>query len=96
MIPDFPHNIKPYLFARPNPITAIISWQIIPTNDPTNNRTNWIWTSKKIGLYIMRKVWYHQTLIQNYSGFIVSDLTYILFLKDLSFDMVLNRQKKSD
>ena len=22
----------------------------LPTNDPTNNRTNWIWTSKKIGL----------------------------------------------
>ena len=21
-----------------------------PTNDPTNNRTNWIWMSKKIGL----------------------------------------------
>ena len=25
----------------------------------------------------MRKVWYHQIWIQNYSGFIVSDLTYI-------------------
>ena len=22
-----------------------------PTNDPTNNRINWIWMSKKIGLY---------------------------------------------
>ena len=22
----------------------------LPTNDPTNNRTNWIWMSKKIGL----------------------------------------------
>ena len=22
----------------------------LPTNDLTNNRTNWIWTSKKIGL----------------------------------------------
>ena len=21
-----------------------------PTSDPTNNRTNWIWMSKKIGL----------------------------------------------
>jgi hypothetical protein len=25
----------------------------LPTNDPTNNRTNWIWTSKKIGLYLL-------------------------------------------
>ena len=24
----------------------------LPTNGPTNNRTNWIWTSKKTGLYI--------------------------------------------
>ena len=24
----------------------------LPTNDPTNNRTNWIWTSKKIGLLL--------------------------------------------
>ena len=23
---------------------------ILPTNSPTNNRTNWIWMSKKIGL----------------------------------------------
>jgi hypothetical protein len=22
----------------------------LPTNAPTNNRTNWIWTSKRIGL----------------------------------------------
>ena len=22
----------------------------LPTNDPTNNRINWIWMSKKIGL----------------------------------------------
>ena len=25
----------------------------LPTNDPTNNRTNWIWTSKKIGLKLL-------------------------------------------
>ena len=23
----------------------------VPTNDPTNNHINWIWMSKKIGLY---------------------------------------------
>ena len=22
----------------------------MPANDPTNNRTNWIWTSKRVGL----------------------------------------------
>ena len=42
----------------------------------------------------MRKVWYHQILIQNYLGFIVSDLTYIIFLKDLSFDMVQDYGEK--
>ena len=59
--------LKPYLFAHPNPISAIISWTIswqtitiflfcmvLPTNsltnDPTNNRINRIWMSKKIGL----------------------------------------------
>ena len=29
--------------------------------------------------YIMRKVWYHQIWIQNYLGFIVSDLMYMLY-----------------
>ena len=66
----FQRTLKPYLFACPNPISAIISWIIswtinlqsyhtkqkdgysLPTNDPTNNGTNWIWTSKKIGLYL--------------------------------------------
>ena len=24
------------------------------TNDPTNNRTNWIWTTKKIGIKIQQ------------------------------------------
>ena len=27
--------------------------------------------------YIMRKVWFYQIWIQNYLGFIVSDLTYV-------------------
>ena len=27
----------------------------LPTNDPTNNRTNWIWKSKKIGLSLTEK-----------------------------------------
>ena len=26
------------------------------TNDPTNNGTNWIWTTKKIGLYLIGTV----------------------------------------
>ena len=30
--------------------------------------------------YIMRKVWYHQTWIQTYLGFIVLDLMYILLI----------------
>ena len=30
--------------------------------------------------YIMRKVWYHQIWIQNYFGFIMSDLMYVLFI----------------
>ena len=25
---------------------------VVGTNDPTNKRTNWIWTSKRIGLKI--------------------------------------------
>ena len=25
----------------------------LPTNDPTNNRTDWMWMSKKIGLYFV-------------------------------------------
>ena len=54
--------LKPYLFAHPNPINAVISWIIswtipyhtkqkdgysLPTNDPTNNRINWIWMRKR-------------------------------------------------
>ena len=27
----------------------------LPTNDPTNNRINWIWMSKKIGLKFERQ-----------------------------------------
>ena len=36
-----------------------------PTNDPTNNCINWIWMSKKIGLYSVKKVsnyWYPQKI----------------------------------
>ena len=28
----------------------------LPTNDPTNNRINWIWMSKKMGLKLLYKV----------------------------------------
>ena len=31
--------------------------------------------------FIMRKIWYHHIQIQNYLGFIVLILTYILFAK---------------
>ena len=57
--------LKPYLFAHPNPINAIISW-IISWTDTIQDRkmviacqlivqliialSNWIWMSKKIGL----------------------------------------------
>ena len=33
----------------------------------------------------MMKVWYHQIWIQNYLGFIVSDLTYIHFSRPTGF-----------
>ena len=30
----------------------------LPTNDPTNNRINWIWVSKKIGHYMRLKCFF--------------------------------------
>ena len=57
--------LKPYLFAHPMGLLvgSLIGLLVgksyhtrqkdgynLPTNDPTNNHTNWIWMSKKIGL----------------------------------------------
>ena len=42
--------------------------------------------------FIMRKVWYHQIWIQNYLGFIVSDLVKIQVRLSKNFDSILSLQ----
>ena len=47
----------------------------LPTNDPANNRTNWIWMSKKIGLKPLKHFW---------SSLILKILTDIIFSKEMT------------
>ena len=56
-------TVKPYLFAHPLLVVSLVVLLVgksyhtkqkdgysLPTNDPTNNRIDWIWMSKKIRL----------------------------------------------
>ena len=67
MIPNFPHDIKirlaPSIFLFPPDVSK-----------PGCNKKFFQWGQSYF--YITRKVWYHQIWIQNYLGFIVSDLNF--------------------
>ena len=94
MIPDFPHNIRIRLaqlkfFCYPLTLLSFcpvgclslekLSWDSQQGRDRATSGSNKIkFQSGQSYSYIMRKVWYHQIWIQNYLGFIVSDLMYIL------------------
>ena len=67
MIPDFPHNIRINKIGQMKIYFCCILTLLCLC--PVGCLSSYS--------YIMRKVWYHQIWIQNYLGFIVSDLTYI-------------------
>ena len=85
MIPDFPHDIKIRLarlkifLLRPDvAVSAQFCWDSQQGRDIATSGCNKIkFQSGQSYSYIMREVWYHQSGIQNYLGFIVSDLIYI-------------------
>ena len=70
---------------------AVIAQVVKVAHQPLHSsiRVNWEFSSNCA--YIMRKVWYHQILIQSYLGFIVSDLTYTLFIVILGTYSILSK-----
>ena len=92
MIPDFPHNIRirlawlKFFLLRPDFAKSLPCWlsqfSFSKLRQPTGQRQSNVRKQQKKIMgqsysYIMRKVWYHKIWIQNYFGFIVSDLMYI-------------------
>ena len=53
----------------------------LPTNDPTNNRINWIWMSKKIGLkYLSFNICYWGKLkTSDFGHFKLANKTIVMF-----------------
>ena len=90
MIPDFPHSMKIRLTQINYKVSALLAVAAAKFRQPTGHRLCKVRTQWNIFLmgsffYIMRKVWYHQIWIQNYFGFIVWDLMYMLLWNYLQY-----------
>ena len=96
MISDFPHNIRIRLallifLLRPDVALSLPCWLLQLNWDSQQGRDRetsghkiFFLIGPILFLYIMRKVWYHQILIQNYLDFIVLILVYMYFFLQFS------------
>ena len=65
---------------------AFLNWDSQQGRDLVTSGRN---KKNQLGHYIMMKIWYHEIWIQNYLGFIVSDLTYMYVFKSTSYSITL-------